>query len=73
MSRIKIVLVGMVMIIAMSFLFTGCTAVKPEYPGYEIFKVYDHPHTSMAIYKVETPSQTFTVLRDQNGGMLILK
>lgn len=73
MSRIKIILVGMVMIIAMSFLFTGCTAVKPDYSGYDIFKVYDHPKTSMAIYKVETPSQTFTVLRDQNGGMLILK
>jgi hypothetical protein len=73
MSRIKIILVGMVMIIAMSFLFTGCTAVKPEYPGYEIFKVYDHPRSSMAIYKVATPSQTFTVLRDQNGGMIILK
>ena len=73
MSRIKIVLVGMVMIIAMSFLFTGCTAVKPEYPGYEIFKVYDHPKTSMAIYKVETPAQTFTVRRAQCGGMIILK
>lgn len=73
MSRIKIILVGMVMIIAMSFLFTGCTPVKPEYSGYEIFKVYDHPKTSMAIYKVETPSQTYTVLRDQCGGMIILK
>ena len=73
MSRIKIVLVGMVIIIAMSFLFTGCTPVKPEYPGYEIFKMYDHPNTSMAIYRVETPSQTFTVLRDQNGGSIILK
>ena len=61
------------MIIAMSFLFTGCTAVKPDYSGYEIFKVYDHPKTSMAIYKVETPSQTFTVLRDPCGVMIILK
>ena len=73
MNRLKIIFVGMVAIVAMSFLFTGCTAAKPEYPGYKIFKVYDHSHTSMAIYKVETPVQTFTVLRDQNGGMLILK
>lgn len=72
MNRFKIICIGIALLIAMSFL-CSCEPLKDKYPGYEMEKVYDHPHNSMAIYKIKTPSMTYTVLRDQNGGMIILK
>lgn len=72
MQRLKLILVG---IVAMLLLAMCCSSCTPKYKedGYSITTIYKHSNTSMAIYKVKTPNNSYTILRDRTGGMVILK
>lgn len=74
MKRFKITCILIAVTIAMAVICSSCTASHREISfGYSIERVYKFRGNSMAIYKVKTPDKTYTVLRDQNGGMTILK
>lgn len=74
MRRFKLICIAIALVIFTAIACSGCVAIpNGECSGYEITRVYKYMGNSLAIYKVKTPNGTYTICRDSNGGMVILK
>lgn len=74
MNRFKLICIGIVVMIFTAIVCSSCVANPNEvHSGYSIERIYKYRGNSLAIYKVKTPSKTYTICRDSNGGMVVLQ
>lgn len=74
MKRFKLICIAIALVIFTAIACSSCVAnSNEECSGYVITRVYKYMGNSLAIYKLKTPNGTYTICRDSNGGMVILK
>lgn len=74
MHRFKLICITIVLVIFTAIICMSCTANPNRiYPEYSIECIHNYKDNSLSIYKVKTPSKTYTICTNKKGGIVVLQ